>query len=142
MQEYIQTQQYCNMKVFLDGTACSAQWQNYICERLKINYILYTNDDRSEETLRKRDKDKEQCDFVLYIVSPKMQHFDMIFESVDDSNKRPKKTIFCFVPSDEDLSFTNHQNKSLVATGKMIQRNGGFWFETVDEALKFLNTQA
>ena len=130
------------MKVFFDGTASSKQCQNYICDRLKVDYVLHVDGERTDEALRKRDKEKELCDFLLYVFTPKMTYFDMIFESVDDSNKRPKKTIFCFISDDEDASFTAHQNKSLVATGKMIQRNGGQWFEKIDEAINFLNKQA
>jgi len=129
------------MNIFFDGTACGAEWRNYITERLKVPYTLYTSDDRSIDALRNRDKEKEKCDFVLYVISPKMQYFDMVFESVDDSNKRSKKTLFCFMPKEGELSFSPHQSKSLIATGKMIQRNGGKWYENIDDAISFLNAQ-
>ena len=49
-----------------------------------------------------------------------------IAEAVDDSNKRPKKTVFCVSCKDEDDHFSASQYKSIHQTKTMILRNGGF----------------
>lgn len=49
-----------------------------------------------------------------------------VAEVVDDSNKRPLKTILLVLNTDEDNEFDKHQVKSLNAVKKMVADNGGF----------------
>lgn len=62
-----------------------------------------------------------------------------IAEVVDDSNKRPNKTVFYFIEENPAL-FTKHQLKSLEQVGKMVRANGGTWCETEKELLTVLNS--
>jgi hypothetical protein len=62
-----------------------------------------------------------------------------IAEVVDDSNKRPEKTLFAFIENDGEDKFTSDQLKSLKAVGKMVEINGGRWFKNLDELITFLN---
>jgi hypothetical protein len=69
-----------------------------------------------------------------------------IAEVTDDSNKKPEKTIFCFLNTDknddnEELKFTKAQIKSLESVSKMIKKNGGQWFSTLSEISNYLNKQ-
>jgi hypothetical protein len=63
-----------------------------------------------------------------------------VAEAVDDSNKRPNKTLFCFLDKDGVETFDKVQIKSLNAVAKMVKNNGGKVFETLAEIVKFLNT--
>ena len=54
---------------------------------------------------------------------------------MDDSNKRPDKTVFCFIKDGFDKS----QNKSLGQVKKMIKENGANVCDTLEEVAKFLN---
>jgi len=65
-----------------------------------------------------------------------------IAEVVDDSNKRPEKTLFCFLEKDDPEAFSPVQIKSLNAVAKMVKNNGGKVFETLAEIVRFLNTFA
>ena len=56
-----------------------------------------------------------------------------IAEVVDDSNKRPAKTIFCYLIPMRDEEFSAAQIKSLEQTGKMITKNGAIFFKTFAE---------
>lgn len=47
-----------------------------------------------------------------------------IAEVVDDSNKRPAKTIFAFLTNDGSDSFDTSQIKSLEKVGEMVKKNG------------------
>jgi hypothetical protein len=75
-------------------------------------------------------------------MTPLMKGFDNIVSAVDDSNKRPNKTIYCFILEDSGSKFTEHQIKSLKAIGETVKKNGAAWFESLDGAINFLNTKA
>ncbi len=130
------------MKVFLDGTGNGSKWREQVIAKLKIGFYNPEEDERNEDTFRRKMKEKESAEYCLYVVTPKMTDFYSIVEVADDSNKRSEKTIFCFLPDDEGKEFTTHQKKSLVAVGKMVKNNGGHWFETLDEVCQFLNSKA
>ena len=86
--------------------------------------------------------DKEACDFILYVVSPEMYGMMAVIDAVNDSNHSPGKTLFCFLEEGEsEAEFNSHQVKSLVATGKMVARNGGHWFRSLEDTVHFLSRQ-
>ena len=62
-----------------------------------------------------------------------------IAEVVDDSNKKPKATIFCYLTEDDKETFNEHQIKSLDMVGRMVKENGAKWFKTLDEIADYLN---
>lgn len=62
-----------------------------------------------------------------------------IAEVVDDSNKRPDKTIFCYLEEDDKQTFDTHQKKSLDMVGKMVKDNDGIWLKSLDEIADYLN---
>lgn len=86
-------------------------------------------------------KQRAECDFCLYVLTPKMEGFFAIAEIVDDSNKRPGKTIFCFLDEDEGKTFSAVQKKSLTQVAKMVKENGAMYFENLTEVVNFLNQQ-
>jgi hypothetical protein len=62
-----------------------------------------------------------------------------IAEVIDDSNKRPEKTLFYFSTTDGDLRFDDGQVKSLVQVGLMVNENGGKFCSSLDKIAIFLN---
>lgn len=102
------------------------------------------------EELRQR----EICDYCLYVITPKMTGVYSIAEVIDDSNKRPKKTIFCYLNSDFNykwleneyldryIYFDEGQIKSLEKVGKMVEDNGGKFLQSLQEIADFLNSKA
>lgn len=85
-----------------------------------------------EEEIRQR----EQCDICLYTISSEMKGVYSIAEVIDDSNKRPEKTVFCLLHS----GFDDSQLKSLGAVRDMVERNGGKSFEGLDSLADYLNS--
>ena len=114
---------------------------------LKIDYFNPVVDDWTEECMNEEIRQRQLCDYCLYVITPKMTGVYSIAEVVDDSNKRPDKTIFCLIPSDIGKlpctmeSFTNSQLKSLNQVGVMVEDNGGKYFNNLDAAAEFLNKQ-
>lgn len=126
-------------KVFLGGTTNNSNWRDELIKSLKIDYFNPVVKDWNEEAQKKEIKERKECDFVLYVITPKMEGVYSIAETIDDSNKRPEKTIFCYLLEDENKEFSKHQLKSLDMTGKMVEENGGKWFKSLKEISTYLN---
>jgi hypothetical protein len=129
-------------KVFLGGTVNNSKWREDFIKNLKIEYFNPIVDHWDEVAYKQELFERENCDFCLYIITPKMTGFYSIAEVIDDSNKRPDKTIFCLMPTDGGETFSGFQIKSLQAVGKMVERNGGKWFKKVEEIVDYLNSFA
>ena len=84
-------------------------------------------------------KQRQICDYCLYVITPKMTGVYSIAEVIDDSNKKPDKTIFCFLKTDGKLVLDLGQIKSLNQVGSMVVRNGGKFFKSLEEVANFLN---
>lgn len=65
-----------------------------IIPALEINYFNPVADVWKTENQIEEIKQRELCDFLLYVITPRMEGFYSIAELVDDSNKQPLKTIF------------------------------------------------
>ncbi len=135
-----------NVKVFLGGTCNNSTWRNDLIKILKIDYFNPVVDDWNEESQLEEIKQRKVCDLLLYVITPKMTGVYSIAEVVDDSNKQPEKTIFCYLDSDLDddkneINFNKHQIKSLDMVGKMIEENGGYFFKDLKTTANFLNKQ-
>ena len=130
-------------KVFLGGTCNESTWRNDLIPMLKINYFNPVVEDWTEECMKEEIRQREICDFCLYTITPKMTGVYSIAEVVDDSNKRPSKTIFCVLDEDilnsEPIIFNKWQMRSLNQVGEMVKKNGGQYFRTLTEVAYFLN---
>jgi hypothetical protein len=126
-------------KVFLGGTCNDSTWRETLIPKLKIDYFNPVVKDWTPECQQKEIEERQNCDYCLYVITPKMTGIYSIAEVADDSNKRPKKTVFCFLETDGEQTFTKHQLKSLVMTGKLIVENGGKCFNSLDEVANYLN---
>ena len=125
------------MKVFLGGTCNESTWRDKMIDVLEINYFNPVVDDWNEEAYQQELLARKTCDFCLYTITAKMTGVYSIAEVVDDSNKRPEKTIL--VISNHDGLIEAKLDKSLHAVAKMVQENGGKVFFTLNNAAKYMN---
>jgi len=144
------------MEVFLGGTTAEGTtWRDELIPQLEVDYFNPIVDDWTEEDYQRELEKRETCDYVLYVISPLMEGAYSIAEVVDDSNKRPNKTIFCVLEKDgiqdlnedeEDLfieevpTWTPAQRKSLTAVEKMVEKNGALVLEDLLEIADVLNS--
>ena len=138
-------------KVFLGGTCNNSKWREKLIPLLKIDYFNPVVDDWTEKHQKEELRQREICDYCLYVITPFMTGVYSIAEAVDDSNKRPKKTIFCVLNKEPSLSnglmnpsnvkheFTIGELKSLDAVGRMIEKNGGKYFTSLESVSVYLN---
>ena len=129
-------------KVFLGGTCNGSTWRDEIIPQLKLDYFNPVVEDWTEECQQREIEERQNCDYILYVITPRMKGVYSIAEVIDDSNKRPEKTIFCVIEVEDDfLSFTEEQMKSLSMVGQMVVDNGGTWAKNLDDVVNFLNDE-
>jgi hypothetical protein len=126
-------------KVFLGGTCNDSTWRYELIPMLKIDYFNPVVKEWDDEAYKRELLERETCDFVLYTITPEMTGFYSIAESVDDSNKRPEKTVFCVLEKYNEHVFDKFQKRSLAAIMLMIKRNGGKTCLDLNEVAEFLN---
>lgn len=126
-------------KVFLGGTVNGSVWRDKIIPLLSIDYFNpevknWTPGDQEEER-----QQRESCDHCLYVLTPHMVGTYSVAEVVDDSNKRPNKTVFVFIAQEGIFKFTDGQIKSLQQVAEMVVKNGAKFFTTLRDAAAYLN---
>jgi len=128
-------------KVFLGGICNGSTWRNRIITMLKIDYFNPVVENWTEECMLEELNQRENSDFCLYTITPKMTGTYSIAEVTDDSNKRPNKTIFVIMRTDGEKTFTDAQWKSLKAVEKLVRKNGVSTFDNLKSAANYMNTQ-
>lgn len=128
-------------KVFLGGTCNGSTWRDALIPFLSIDYFNPVVDDWDENAYQEELKQREECDYCLYMITPRMTGVYSIAEVIDDSNKRPEKTVFMFLEKDNGESFTPEQIKSLEKVQVMVEENGATVFIDVEDLVQFLNSK-
>ena len=127
-------------KVFLGGTCNDSTWRNKLIPLLKINYFNPVVEDWTPECQAEEERQKnEECNYQLYVITPKMTGVFSIAEVIESAITRKDKTIFCIIPKDGDSEFDKGQLKSLNAVGNMVKKYKGIWCKSLDEVANYLN---
>jgi citrate lyase synthetase len=112
------------MKVKLHADSHCAPVKSMVEQSTHVNWLPISTGQSTDKTI-----------LTLYVISPKQLSGNKlptcIGALIDDSNKKPKQTLFCYIKEEDNLSFTPHQIKSLDAIGKMIRDNGAIWLESL-----------
>ena len=128
-------------KVFLGGTCNQSTWRTKMIkylEELKIGYFNPVVSNWTDECRAREIEERKTCDYVLYTITPKMLGFYSIAEVIDDSNKRPHRTVLVILARDEHYRFNDYQRRSLTAISEMVERNGGHVFHNLAVAATFI----
>lgn len=126
-------------KVFLGGTCNESEWRSRLIKLLTINYFDPVVDDWTIEAAEEEIRQREICDYCLYVITPMMKGVYSIAEVVDDSNKRPEKTILCVLEEDGEYEFNKSALRSLNAVKRMVKNNGAKVFNSLEEIAEYLN---
>ena len=125
------------MRVFLGGTCNGSAWRDDLIPQLQIDYFNPVVEDWTPECQAEEKRQREECDYVLYTISKEMTGVYSIAEAIDDSNKRPAKTVLCLLLD----GFDESQAKSLKAVGQMANENGAHVVLSLSAAAHYLNTR-
>lgn len=130
------------MKVFLGGTCAESKWREKLIPLLKCDYFNPVVEDWTPECQEIEEQEKRSCMYHLYVITPKMQGVYSIAEAVNDSKENLLRTcVFCVTKEEDDRDWTEGELKSLDATTKLIERNGGVVLNSLEEVANFLNVE-
>jgi hypothetical protein len=127
------------MEVFLGGTVNGSEWRDSLIPLLDINFFNPVVENWDENAQLLEIEKRNTCDYILYVITPKMSGCYSIAELIQDSCIRPERTLFCIIYNDDFNEFTEHQIKSLDMTKKMVIDSGARVFETLNDVADFLN---
>lgn len=125
--------------VFLGGTCNESTWRDELVKDLTIGWYNPVVEDWTPDCMAEELRQREVCEICLYMITKRMTGVYSIAEVVDDSNKRPEKTVFCYSIFDGD--FDASQKKSLAAVGAMVEGNGGTWVRDISDLAEVLNNK-
>ena len=129
------------MKVFLGGTCAGWKWRDQLQPLLECEYYNPIVANWSEEDRLREVHERETSDYVLYGITNALKGVYSIAEVVDDSNKRPEKTLFLNLYRADGSNETRQMSHSLKAVENLLQSNGARVFYSIREVAKFLNSK-
>jgi hypothetical protein len=127
--------------IFLGGTCNDTTWREDLIKLLdpEITYFNPVVDAWDIAAQIHELEVRKKATHCVYTITPKMIYTYAIAEAVDDSNKRPKKTLFCVLHNDGDSEFTPGQIRSLQRVMRMVSNNGGETFSSLESVAEYLN---
>lgn len=128
------------MKVFLGGTVNGSKWRTIVKEQLNIDYFDPVVEDWTDAAYERELSERRFCDYVLYVLTPRMTGYYAVAEVTDDSYQRPDKTIYCYLPEDDGEVFSSDQLDQFKELGNIVQFNGAVWLKSLKEVIDFLNS--
>lgn len=123
------------MKVFLGGTCSGYNWREDLIPLLSCDYYNPIVKNWSEADRLREVYEREHADYVLYVITSGLKGVYSIAEIIDDSNKRPEKTLVCILYE----NFSSQMAHSLHAVENLAKENGVITFSTLEEIATFLN---
>lgn len=125
------------MRVFLGGTCSGYDWRSVLTKMIKCDYYNPIVKNWSEEDRKREVQERENDDIILYVITSGIKGVYSIAEVVDDSNKRPEKTVFCVLSNGID----KQMNHSLNATKNLVRANGVAVFDNLQDVADYLNSR-
>lgn len=126
-----------NKRIYLGGTCNESNWKNRLISYLDKDTFSWFDpvvDDWDGEARTNELCERAMCDFCVCTITPKMTGCYAVAEVVDDSNKRPEKTVFVLLKSDDGFHFTEGQRRSFAAVANIVSKNGGRVFDNLKSA--------
>ena len=127
--------------VFLGGTCNGSTWREELLPML-CNQVSAFNpvvDDWNDEARANEDWHKAHDDFCLYVLTPEMAGFYSIFEVADASNKRPTRTICCFLKERAGLQFDSRVWRGVEKIKRDLVHNGAMVCDDLKGVAELLN---
>ena len=126
-----------NLTVFLGGTCDNDMWRQDLIALIESK-VDYYNPQKGIDEWCDADKAKEieqrkTCDIIFYNIT-QASSIVSIAEAIDDSNKRPERTIVCLTCTDTPMKWA--------AIDEMITNNGAVVVSDLDDAAIEIITMA
>lgn len=131
----------------LGGTCNNSNWRDILIPMLNENIryrdpVLKCGNYKYNELVKKeKETILQQCDYLVYVITPKQRGFSAIASLVDYSNKVPEKVIFCVINEFDNEKFEGHQLESINYVKDIVKDNGVKVFENLNQIATFLNSK-
>jgi hypothetical protein len=135
-------QQIRKMRVFLGGTCNDSKWRETLIPMLVrqgFDYFDPVVPDWTPECKAIEIQERESCDVCLYVLTPKMTGVYSVAEVVDDSNKRPRRTVLCVLSADDGDFWTEAQSRSIQSVADLVRRNRAAVVYNLESVVEHLN---
>ena len=129
--------------VFLGGTCADSTWREELIDKLDLERIEVFNPvvpNWTQECQARELFHRENDDICLYVITPEGMGFYSFIEVVDDSNKRPERTILCVLTDVKGKTFEGHVGKCVRKTMELVAQNGVIVFDNLDDLALYLNS--
>lgn len=128
----------------MGGTCNESTWRDELLPQLcsKVDAFNPVVDDWNETAQANEDWHKANDDFCLYVLTPEMAGLYSIFEVADDSNKRPNKTVCCFLRACNGREFDAGTWRGIEKMKRDLVRNGATVCDDLEGVAAFLNAAA
>ena len=133
------------LTVFLGGTCGTSTWRSQLIPMLDSEKVSYFNPQLGpgewcKEAQEIEDFHRETDDIRVYVITPEGEGFYSFVEAIDDSNKRPDRTVVCILMEQGEKTFEKHIKKCAEKTKQLIAENGAIVLESLEEVANYLNT--
>lgn len=128
--------------VFLGGTCADSTWREELIKKIDEERVEVFNpvvSDWTAECQEIEDWHRACDDICLYTITPEGEGFYSFVEVIDDSNKRPEKTILCLLMEANGKQFEGHAKKCALKTAKLAALNGALVLTSLDSLATYLN---
>jgi hypothetical protein len=135
-------QQLARTRVFLGGTCNDSKWRETLIPMLVrqgFDYFDPVVPDWTPECKAIEIQERESCDVCLYVLTPKMTGVYSVAEVVDDSNKRPRRTVLCVLSVDDGDYWTEAQSRSIQSVADLVRRNRAAVVYNLESVVEHLN---
>ena len=126
------------MKVFLGGTCSGYKWRDDLIPMIECDYFNPIVKNWSETDRLREVHERETSDYILYVSTSGIKGVYSIAEIIDDSNKRPEKTIVCILYDGIEKKMAH----SLKAVVNLAVSNGVTSCSSLHEVASFLNARS
>lgn len=127
------------MKIFLGGTCNGSLWREWLTPKLTRDYFNPVVSDWNEEAIKREEKEKAECDILLFVITPLMKGVYSIAEVVAASHTQPFKTVLCVLDDDTGEVWEEAQRRSLYQVEKLVKDNGSLVFHELATLARYLN---
>lgn len=129
------------MKVFLGGTCSGWKWRDKLQLLLQCDFYNPIVKNWSETDRLREVQERENSDYILYGITNGIKGVYSIAEVVDDSNKRPERTLFLNLFREDEKGYTKQMSHSLKAVENLLRENGVKCFDSIEAVAEFLNKE-
>ena len=121
--------------VFLGGTCAGSKWRDEFIRKCGPDADCFNPvvDDWNDEARKNEIRHREKDDVVLYALEDPRSAYS-IAELIDDSNKRPERTVGLLLMKDDG----SDRYRSMMQVMKMAARNGAEVFYDMDAAVNYV----